>query len=83
VDNKDSAHRSQPIRVRTGRAPTTPSLSVEEVTKQRNIAIRNLAAAIADHDFINARRYSNEEALLKHTLQELQDGPLATHRKLA
>jgi hypothetical protein len=35
--------------------PTTPSLSVEEVTKQRNIAIRNLAAAIADHDFINAR----------------------------
>jgi hypothetical protein len=50
---------------------TTPILSVEEVTKQRNIAIRNLAAAIADHDFINARRYSNEEALLKHTLQEL------------
>jgi len=31
----------------------------------------------------SARRYSNEEALLKHTLQELQDGPLATHRKLA
>jgi hypothetical protein len=62
---------------------TTPILSVEEATKQRNIAIRNVVAAIGDHDFINARRYSDEEVRLKHVLQELKGNPLATHRKLA
>lgn len=64
-------------------AATTPILSVDEATKQRDIAIRKMVAAIADHDFVNARRYSDEEVRLKHVLEQLQTGTLATHRNLA
>jgi hypothetical protein len=63
--------------------PTAPILSLEQATKQRNIAIRNVVAAIGDHDFLNARRYSDEEVRLKHVQQELQGRPPATHSKLA
>jgi hypothetical protein len=64
-------------------AATTPILSVEEATKQRNVAIRNMVAAIADHDFISARRYSDEEVRLKRVLEELQSRTLTEHCKLA
>jgi hypothetical protein len=62
---------------------TTPALSLEEATKQRDLAIRNMVAAIADHDFVNARRYSNEEARLKHVLEGMQSDVPAAHRRLA
>lgn len=63
-------------------ATTTHILSAEEATKLRNQAIEKMVAAIADHDFVKARRYSDEEARLKHVLEELQSPP-ATHRTLA
>ena len=62
---------------------TTPILSVEEAAKQRDLAIRKMVAAIADHDFINARRYSDEEVRLQHILRELEGNTAAIHRKLA
>jgi len=61
---------------------TTSNLSAEEATKLRNQAIQKMVATIADHDFVSARRFSDEEARLKHVLEELQ-GPPATRRKLA
>jgi hypothetical protein len=61
---------------------TTSNLSAEEATKLRNQAIQKMVAAIADHDFVTARRFSDEEARLKHVLEELE-GPPATRRKLA
>ena len=63
-------------------ATTTHILTAEEATKLRNQAIEKMVAAIADHDFVKARRYSDEEARLKHVLEELQTPP-ATDRKLA
>jgi hypothetical protein len=63
-------------------ATTTHILSAEEATKLRNQAIEKMVAAIADHDFVKAWRYSDEEARLKHVLEELQSPP-ATHRTLA
>jgi len=41
-----------------------------EVARLRDAAIRNMVAAIARHDFNNARRYSYEEARLKTLLQD-------------
>jgi hypothetical protein len=61
---------------------TAHILSVEEATKLRTQAIEKMVAAITDHDFVTARRYSDEEARLKHVLVELQSPP-ATHHKLA
>ena len=61
---------------------TTPILSAEEATKLRTQAIEKMVAAIADHNFVTARRYSDEETRLKHVLEELQN-PLAKHGKLA
>ena len=62
---------------------TTAALSFEDATKQRGLAIHNMVAAIADHDFVNARRYSDEEARLKQVLEELQSDAAATSRELA
>jgi hypothetical protein len=47
-------------------------LSIEEVADQRDSAIRNMVAAIARHDFGNARRYSYEEVRLKRFLEEME-----------
>jgi hypothetical protein len=49
---------------------TSEPLSIEEVARLRDAAIRNMVAAIARHDFNNARRYSYEEARLKTLLQD-------------
>ena len=45
-------------------AESTTPLTVAEATTQRDTAIRNMVTAIAAHDFVNARRYSDEEARL-------------------
>ena len=63
-------------------AATTPILTAEEATELRNHAIQKMVAAIADHDFVSARRFSDEEVRLKHVVEELQGTP-ATRRKLA
>jgi hypothetical protein len=62
---------------------TTATLSFEDATKQRDLAIRNMVAAIANHDFVNARQYSDEEARLKEVLEGLQSASSATYRKPA
>ena len=49
---------------------TSEPLSIAEVARLRDAAIRNMVAAIARHDFHNARRYSYEEARLKTLLQD-------------
>jgi hypothetical protein len=49
---------------------TSEPLSVADVARLRDAAIRNMVAAIACHDFNNARRYSYEEARLKTLLQD-------------
>jgi hypothetical protein len=46
-------------------------LTFAEATKQREAAIRNMVSSIARHDFINARRYSEEETRLKNLVQDL------------
>jgi hypothetical protein len=46
----------------------TPTLTASEAKMQRDAAIKNMVAAIAEHDFINARRYSYEEIRLKNIL---------------
>jgi hypothetical protein len=50
-------------------------LSTAQVANQRDAAIRNMVAAICQHEFNNARRYSYEEARLKRLLE---DGERAT-----
>jgi hypothetical protein len=47
---------------------STATVTASEVKLQRDAAIRNMVAAIAEHDFINARRYSYEEMRLKNIL---------------
>ncbi len=49
---------------------TSEPLSIAEVARLRDAAIRNMVAAIARHDFSNARRYSYEEAHLKNLLRD-------------
>jgi hypothetical protein len=65
-------------------APSDSSTTVElapdyeEATKQRSLAIQNMVAAIAKHDFIAARRYSDEEARLKVIIDG--DAPVSVRR---
>jgi hypothetical protein len=59
-----------------------PMLNAEEVARLRNEAIQKMVAAIADHDFVSARRFSDEEARLNHVLEDLR-GPSAMPSKLA
>ncbi|MGB8538884.1 MAG: hypothetical protein WCD57_20845 [Acidobacteriaceae bacterium] len=63
-------------------ATSTNILTAEEATKLRNEAIQKMVAAIADHDFVAARRFSDEETRLKRVLEDLQH-TLAAHSKLA
>jgi hypothetical protein len=53
---------------------TEAPLTVAEVAHRRRAAIKGMCTAIAKHDFINARRYSNEEARLEHLLAEMNRG---------
>jgi hypothetical protein len=51
-------------------------LTIAEVANRRHTAIKDLCTSIAKHDFINARKYSNEEARLKHLLAEMEKADL-------
>jgi hypothetical protein len=51
---------------------TDAPLTVAEVSRRRHSAIKAMCEAIAKHDFINARLYSNEETRLKHLLVEME-----------
>jgi hypothetical protein len=54
--------------------PTEVSLTIAEVTTRRQVAIKAMCRAIAKHDFIHARQYSDEEARLKYLLGEMERG---------
>lgn len=54
-------------------ATCTP-VTIADLNSQRQTAIRKMVASIARHDFLNARRYSNEETRLKRILQDLEEG---------
>jgi hypothetical protein len=79
--------RILPIDRNHSRRNTEPAaagiLSVEEATRQRDAAIKNMTAAIAEHDFVNARRYSNEEVRLTRAIETSQSDALAREPKLA
>lgn len=53
----------------TADAPNTPT--VEELTRQRATAIKQMCASIAEHDFDTARQYSYEETRIKNLLRDL------------
>jgi hypothetical protein len=53
---------------------TCSPVTVAEIDSQRQTAIRMMVASIAKHDFLNARRYSNEETRLKLVLHDLERG---------
>jgi hypothetical protein len=65
------------IQINRNRLPSQPTgsnlerLTFAEATKQRETAIRNMVSSIAKHDFINARRYSEEETRLNNLIQDL------------
>jgi hypothetical protein len=50
--------------------PNHEQLPIAQIATQRDAAIRNMVAAIAQHDFNHARLYSYEEARLKKLLQD-------------
>ena len=54
--------------------PTCTPVTIAEINSQRQTAIRKMVASIAKHDFLNARRYSNEEIRLKLVLRDLEGG---------
>jgi hypothetical protein len=70
-------------RLQSDAAIVAATPTAAEVTTQHQTAIKNMVKAIAEHDFVNARRYSDEEARLKCLLQELKDGGMAAKHKLA
>jgi hypothetical protein len=53
--------------------PSVAPLTVADAMKQRDAAIKNMVTSIAEHDFINARRYSEEETRLKNLLKDLEN----------
>jgi hypothetical protein len=63
--------------------PVTPLLSLEEVARQRAAAIRSMVAAIAEHDFVAARRNSDEEVRLAQLLATLESDGVAREEKFA
>jgi hypothetical protein len=75
IDRNHSRRKTEPA--------ITGNLSVEEARRQRDAAIKNMTAAIAEHDFVNARRYSNEEVRLTRAIEASQSDALARERKLA
>jgi hypothetical protein len=62
---------------------TGTSVTAAELNSQRQIAIKKMVASIASHDFLNARRYSYEEARLKRILSNLEGGVSAPESKTA
>ena len=54
--------------------PTGTPMSIAEINSLRQAAIAKMVASIATHDFLNARRYSNEEIRLKLVLRDLEAG---------
>ena len=66
-----------------GALPTEASLTIAEVTTRRHAAIKSMCQAIAKHDFISARQYSDEEARLKHLLAEMETGILVGESRTA
>lgn len=66
-----------------GALPTEASLTIAELTIRRQAAIKAMCQAIAKHDFINARQYSDEEARLKHLLAEMETGILVGESRTA
>ena len=62
---------------------TLPVLTIEQAMKLRDTAIRNMMAAIANHDFANARRFSDEDTRLRYILESLQINESAPQAKLA
>ena len=63
--------------------PVTPLLSLEELARQRAAAIRSMVAAIAEHDFVAARRNSDEEVRLAQLLATLESDGVAREEKFA
>jgi hypothetical protein len=63
-------------------ATGTP-VTIAELNSQRQTAIRKMVASIAKHDFLNARRYSNEETRLKRVLHYLENGTPAPSSETA
>src|ERR1700749_1977371 len=47
-------------------------VTIPEIKSQRQTAIRMMVASIARHDFLNARRYSDEETRLQFVLRDLE-----------
>jgi hypothetical protein len=64
-------------------SPTNAPLTIAEIAKQRDAAIQSMVAAIAAHDFINARRYSDDEIRLKTFIHDLQNKASAGHITIA
>jgi hypothetical protein len=64
-------------------ATATPILTLTEIATQQEAAIKKMITAIAEHDFVGARRYSDEEARLKALLRDLENGNVATQHRLA
>jgi hypothetical protein len=58
------------------------TLNLEDATKLRKLTIEKMVAAIADHDFVAARRYSDEETRLKCEIVRLEQ-PATAQRRLA
>jgi hypothetical protein len=69
-------------RKQTSAGTTTSELNLEEAKTLRDLTIRKMVGAIAKHDFVAARRLSDEEAQLKHRIETLENPPSA-RRKLA
>jgi len=51
---------------------TSSPVTIAEINSRRQTAIRMTVASIAQHDFLNARRYSYEETRLKLVLHDLE-----------
>lgn len=58
-------------------------LTIAEVASRRHATIKAMCTSIAKHDFINARRYSNEEARLNHLLAEMEKADLVGQSRTA
>jgi hypothetical protein len=63
--------------------PVELSPGYEETSRQHALAIQNMVAAIAKHDFAAARRYSDEEARLKHALRLVEHDASAASQETA
>jgi hypothetical protein len=63
--------------------PTEASLTIAEITTRRQVAIKAMCAAIAKHDFSNARQCSDEEARLNYLLGEMERGISAAKSRTA